>query len=73
MAHVLAGILGLIMTFAGIRELGLTLRQSTFRLRGGRRLRRKSHLVIFCANVAGIGIFSLLGLSMMCWALLGLR
>ena len=71
MINLLIGVLGLIMVFAGTREVVLTFRRSTFRVRGGRLLRRRSHSVIFWINVAGISVFSAVGVMLIIWALSG--
>jgi hypothetical protein len=71
MTILLIGVLGLVMVFVGTRELMLTFRHTTFRVRGGRLLRRRSHPVIFWVNVAGISIFGAVGVVLIIWALSG--
>ncbi|HEY2425646.1 MAG TPA: hypothetical protein VGI09_07085 [Pseudolabrys sp.] len=66
MTDLVLGALGLIMAFVAMRELRLSFRHSTFRVRGGRLLRRRNHPVIFWINVVGISIFGVAGCVSAC-------
>jgi len=73
MTTILIGATGLVIVLISIRALARTFRRRTFRVRGGRRLRRRNHPVMFWANVAGIGVVCVIGLALIGWALSGLE
>jgi len=67
MAKLLLLLGGFALAGLAVWQLFATFRSGTFRARGGRRIRRAGHPIMFWANVAGLMIGAILGLALAAW------
>jgi ABC-type nickel/cobalt efflux system permease component RcnA len=61
---------GLAILLASFHQMILMFRDGTFRARGNRLIARNAHPIIFWLNFAGLVLFGLVGVAVICWQLL---
>ena len=72
MARDLVAAVGVLLVVATASSAICALRRNSFLARGGRRIRRQAHPVLFAANLVGAALALVLGAGLLAWALAGL-
>jgi len=70
MVNVLLFLGGLVVLVISSRQMYLMFRDGSFRARGNRLILRNAHPAIFWMNFAGLALFGVIGVMLICWQLL---
>jgi hypothetical protein len=70
MVKVLLLLGGLAILSVSARQMFVMFRDGSFRARGNRRIVRTAHPVMFWMNFAGLMLFGVVGVALICWQLL---
>jgi hypothetical protein len=66
--RVMLAVIGVTTLIVGSRQLFVTLRDGSFRARGNRLIRRKSHPIMFWMNFGALSFVSVIGAALITWA-----
>ena len=69
-ANVLLALMGAALIIMSSRQMFLSLRSGSSRLRGGRIIKRKNHPVIFWISIGGLIVVCILGCWLILWSML---